>query len=283
MTSNIRKLLNYEDLLKINLDKLLVLTNCNIKLRPIIINKKKIQELFHFINQLNEVINFYDINIYSSLILSFLDDYIINIFRLIPNMISTSYYYYQKIRTKRLNNWINNLTIGQKCDVKDSNNNQFYQPKWYEGYIIDIRDNSVKITYNGWKKRFDEWIPKNITRLLPSNTKLRNWRKNIKIDSIVEVKNINPNEYSDTTTFWHKAKVIEIDNFNRVKVKFIKCNKCIIHHNNQEPEKLYYLDLYDSNISNNNTHRFLNKDYYTDLYMNQYSSVSNIPQNISSL
>ena len=54
MTSNIKKLLNYKDLLKINLDRLLVLTNCNIKITDINYNELTINDLHSRINQLDK-------------------------------------------------------------------------------------------------------------------------------------------------------------------------------------------------------------------------------------
>lgn len=45
--------------------------------------------------------------------------------------------------------------LGQWVDVKDT------MDQWLEAEIIDIRTDMVRIHYNGWGRRWDEWIPKN--------------------------------------------------------------------------------------------------------------------------
>jgi hypothetical protein len=32
--------------------------------------------------------------------------------------------------------------------------------QWLEAEIIDIKSDMVRVHYNGWGRRWDEWIPK---------------------------------------------------------------------------------------------------------------------------
>ena len=50
-SNHIKKLLNDNKSLNLYIDKLLIIRDCNIKLKPIIKYKLKLQNLFHFINK----------------------------------------------------------------------------------------------------------------------------------------------------------------------------------------------------------------------------------------
>lgn len=41
---------------------------------------------------------------------------------------------------------------------------------WYEGKVVQVRDDSVRVHFLHWASRFDEWIPKKSNRLAPVNT-----------------------------------------------------------------------------------------------------------------
>ena len=42
--------------------------------------------------------------------------------------------------------------LGQWVDVRDS------MDQWLEAEVIDVKFNMVKVHYNGWSRRWDEWI-----------------------------------------------------------------------------------------------------------------------------
>lgn len=56
------------------------------------------------------------------------------------------------------------LELGQWIDAKDTID------QWLEAEITDIRENEIFIHYNGWGRRWDEWIDMNSQRLAPFRT-----------------------------------------------------------------------------------------------------------------
>lgn len=62
--------------------------------------------------------------------------------------------------------WRLSLTINSNLDAKDSIS------KWYSAKVVGVRDpcqshpyGELKISFDGWLSKYDEWIPRNSMRL----------------------------------------------------------------------------------------------------------------------
>jgi hypothetical protein len=78
---------------------------------------------------------------------------------------------------------------------------------WREAIIIHLSSDNYKVRFRGWSPTWDEYIPKNVKRILPAFTILTDWRKNLKVGDWVEIR--NPKKST-----WEKAMVGKIDNNN---------------------------------------------------------------------
>jgi ubiquitin carboxyl-terminal hydrolase 4/11/15 len=58
----------------------------------------------------------------------------------------------------------NDFKVDDVIDAKDT------EGKWYESRIVDVKDESVYVHYNGWSSKWDEWHPKTSARLAAKNT-----------------------------------------------------------------------------------------------------------------
>lgn len=56
------------------------------------------------------------------------------------------------------------LEIGQWIDVKDTID------QWLEAEVIDVNESQVYVHYNGWGRRWDEWIDMNSPRIAAFRT-----------------------------------------------------------------------------------------------------------------
>lgn len=56
------------------------------------------------------------------------------------------------------------LKIGQWIDVKDTID------QWLEAEVIDVNETQVYVHYNGWGRRWDEWIDMNSPRIATFRT-----------------------------------------------------------------------------------------------------------------
>lgn len=72
-----------------------------------------------------------------------------------------------KPRSQRAD-WMARLTVGSKLDARDSDDSNGI---WYSGKVIDATGNKVKIHYQGWGPRFDQWMERDPARLQPYGTK----------------------------------------------------------------------------------------------------------------
>lgn len=86
-----------------------------------------------------------------------------NCFTKLPEQESLS-----RLRIKGFN--INNrkIEVGQWVDVKDTID------QWLEAEVISVQENSVYVHYNGWGRRWDEWIDMGSPRIAPFRTKTVN-------------------------------------------------------------------------------------------------------------
>lgn len=57
------------------------------------------------------------------------------------------------------NNGRRKFELGQWIDVKDTID------QWLEAEVIDVRDDQIKVHYNGWGARWDEWIEMSSSRI----------------------------------------------------------------------------------------------------------------------
>ena len=123
MNINFKKIINSNKILKDSIRKLRILRRCNIKLNPFLNDKIKLIELYNFIFLINKKLKFCDTtNLIANNIYKFLDDKIIDILSINHNFIPEEFknYYCNNIRMKRLDEWRNNLKIGDYCDARDS-------------------------------------------------------------------------------------------------------------------------------------------------------------------
>jgi len=58
---------------------------------------------------------------------------------------------------------------------------------WREGIINAVLMNDYHVHFKGWSVKWDEIIPKNSQRILPAFTKLKDWRKTLKLNDPVEI------------------------------------------------------------------------------------------------
>lgn len=56
------------------------------------------------------------------------------------------------------------LVTGQWIDVKDTID------QWLEAEVINVHENQVYVHYNGWGRRWDEWIDMNSPRIAAFRT-----------------------------------------------------------------------------------------------------------------
>lgn len=54
--------------------------------------------------------------------------------------------------------------LGQWVDVIDT------IEQWCEAEVIDLNESQIKVHYNGWSNRWDEWVEKNSQRIQPLRT-----------------------------------------------------------------------------------------------------------------
>lgn len=277
----------YGDLLDRLLDSaklLLNLKNISNKLDKINIEKKKLLDLYNLIFILSYKINFDDKNGLLQLILEFLDEDSIIAFKLLKKKFPEQVYiktkfddkykkclinfdliinydnkYIQKERSNLkkifLQKWVDTLDRGDLCDAIDNPEADRCTPRWYSGIVIESKKNEVKIHFDSWNNRFDEWISRENRRLLPLYTKTNNWKKKLKINSIVEVRNTLTNG----STYWHKARVTAYNVYDNIKISLLECNKCNSD-NHIDNDNIYF--IHDSSqVCDNNTHIQLNKNY----------------------
>jgi len=78
---------------------------------------------------------------------------------------------------------------------------------WLNAIIINIRDNQIRVHYNGWAAKYDEWIHMNSPRILKQWQRGQEFMINNRLDILDE---------RDT---WLEARVIEMTN-DRIKIHY---------------------------------------------------------------
>ena len=120
------------------------------------------------------------------------------------------------IREKAIKTWRENLQVGDKIDALDTSWNVSYTPKWYEAVITKIvgndryKNKKYYVHFQGWKPRFNEFIPINSERIQPIFSKTTNWRTKIVKNSKVEIRKFKPKHGRPNFTLWVKGKVKKI-------------------------------------------------------------------------
>jgi hypothetical protein len=61
--------------------------------------------------------------------------------------------------------WLARLEVGSKVDARDTKSDG-----WYKSKVIDVAGNKVKIHYQGFSQRSDEWMERDLARLQPHGT-----------------------------------------------------------------------------------------------------------------
>tara|TARA_B100001057_G_scaffold498305_1_gene604907 strand:+ start:197 stop:1534 length:1338 start_codon:yes stop_codon:yes gene_type:complete len=105
--------------------------------------------------------------------------------------------------------WRDKLCVGSLVDARDPYGN------WYEAIVINIfgplhfsTPNGLQIKYRGWGDTYNENISRDSIRIAPPFTFIENWRKNVKVGSVIEAK-------PPGSTKWYFASVTNIDT-NRI-------------------------------------------------------------------
>lgn len=135
-------------------------------------------------------------------------------------------------RKEAIKIWRNHLQVGDKIDALDSSPKSTYTPKWHEAIITKIidsnmlKDKEYYVHFQGWKPRFDEFIPINSERIQPIFSKTKNWRSKIVKNSDVEIRKTELKECNRDFTFWVKGKVKKIKgNVNNITCQLLVSSK----------------------------------------------------------
>lgn len=86
---------------------------------------------------------------------------------------------------------VNRLQIGDFVDARDNTG------KWYEAVVQELESDRIKVHYLGWASKWDSYIPINYSSSSPKSrlpppqplwTRTNNWRENIQIGDIAEIR-----------------------------------------------------------------------------------------------
>ena len=136
------------------------------------------------------------------------------------------------------------LQIGEWVDVKDTVEN------WLDAQVIDKNDSKkeVLIHYNGWNRRWDEWLPMNSPKIMP-------FRYHTRQTVITEYTSPFPNKRPNILKFHEKNNDNFLDIFSEIKdvnnLVFNLVEK--INENNN-----INFNIENNNLNNNNNNNYLN-------------------------
>ena len=125
------------------------------------------------------------------------------------------------------------LQIGEWVDVKDTVEN------WLDAQVIDINESKkeVLIHYNGWNRRWDEWLPMNSPKIMP-------FRYHTRQTVITEYTSPFPNKRPNILKFHEKNN----DNFLEIFSEIKEVNNLVFN----LVEKINENNNINFNIENNN-------------------------------
>ena len=138
------------------------------------------------------------------------------------------------------------LQIGEWVDVKDTVEN------WLDAQVIDINESKkeVLIHYNGWNRRWDEWLPMNSPKIMP-------FRYHTRQTVITEYTSPFPNKRPNILKFHEKNKDNFLDIFSEIKeVNNLVFN--LVEKINENNNNINF--NIENNNTNNNIYANLNND-----------------------
>jgi len=217
-----RRYLRNDALLRSTLRRLHWIQSIREVVSPAIATKHKVQHFFAFVDDIHDKLNIREVNLISSVIFSYLDDYIVCLLLQHPLWLpgcgeknTTPLYFFHHIRPTRLREWFARLKINDWVDVCDES--------WVEGQVVDVFNEHVKVRFHRAGDFGPEIVPQR--RVLPHHCRTLNWRKHA---TMVDIQ-----LYPRTTlAFWHQAEVVKKINDNMI-VRPTPCNnpQCLIDHN----------------------------------------------------
>ena len=94
--------------------------------------------------------------------------------------------------------WRESMAVGDVIDAKDS------EGRWFDSRIVAIEGDRVKVHYNGWSSRWDNWCDRKDEQIQPHLTHTDDWRR-LKVGDALEMR--GPGEKA----LWYKGFVKEVD------------------------------------------------------------------------
>ena len=153
------------------------------------------------------------------------------------------------------------LQIGEWVDVKDTVEN------WLDAQVIDKNDSKkeVLIHYNGWNRRWDEWLPMNSPKIMP-------FRYHTRQTVITEYTSPFPNKRPNILKFHEKNNDNFLDIFSEIKdvnnLVFNLVEK--INENNN-----INFNIENNNLNNNNNNNYLNVNNNNKNDINNNNNINN--------
>ena len=157
------------------------------------------------------------------------------------------------------------LQIGEWVDVKDTVEN------WLDAQVIDINESKreVLIHYNGWNRRWDEWLPMNSPKIMP-------FRYHTRQTVITEYTSPFPNKRPNILKFHEKNKDNFLDIFSEIKeVNNLVFN--LVEKINENNNNNINFNIENNNINNNNN----NNNNYLNVNNNNNKNDINNNNNIN--
>lgn len=211
----IRQYLRDEALLRSTLRRLHWIQSIREVVSPAIATMHKVQHFFAFVDDIHDKLNVREVNLISSVIFSYLDDYIVRLLLQHPLWRPAGLYFFHHIRPTRLREWFARLKIDDWVDVCDES--------WVEGQVVDVFNEHVEVRFHRAGDFGPEIVPQR--RVLPHHCRTSNWRKHA---TMVDIQ-LHPRT---TLAFWHQAEVVKKIDDNMI-VRLTPCNnpQCLIDHN----------------------------------------------------
>ena len=163
------------------------------------------------------------------------------------------------------------LQIGEWVDVKDTVEN------WLDAQVIDINESKreVLIHYNGWNRRWDEWLPMNSPKIMP-------FRYHTRQTVITEYTSPFPNKRPNILKFHEKNKDNFLDIFSEIKeVNNLVFN--LVEKINENNNNNINFNIENNNINNNNNNNYLNVNNNNNNKNNNINNNNNNNNNIKNI
>ncbi|ETK77527.1 hypothetical protein L915_16216 [Phytophthora nicotianae] len=155
----------------------------------------------------------------------------------------------------KLEQWRSELKLDQSVDALDTDS------RWYEAKIVDITDSRVKVHYRGWSVKWDEWLAKTSPRLMPTHSRVPNWRK-FQVHDAVQVGEARPGK---KRMLWRDGKVLATSTSLLVQI--------------QVGDEVRWLDSEDERLCPPGTHRTISSGTNADAASSSPTSVTTMGSN----